>query len=320
MSLGAAHTCAIASDNLAYCWGDDSIGTLGNGATTGDQVSPVAVDTSGALSGKTILSISAGDYHTCAIASDNLAYCWGDDSSGRLGDGPATGGNQTSPVAVDTSGKLSGKTVLNISASAFTACVIASDNQVYCWGNDAYDQLGNGPTAGSQPSPVAVSRYIIERLSVNTSRLSFILQYAQKSAATCAAQTGFATITAATPIALHDNASVTSKTAVAPDANDPAGGVNVAQTYHDIVDVITNTTAISGDDRGLWDISLKDNGAPANTTYCLRFANSEGDAFSSYAYLPEVTTAASSSSGPTLEQSTRGGQGVIDGIKHAFSW
>ena len=320
VSLGAAHTCAIASDNLAYCWGDDSIGTLGNGATTGDQASPVAVDTSGVLSGKTVVSLSAGDYHTCAIASDNLAYCWGDDSSGRLGDGPATGGNQTSPVAVDTSGKLSGKTVLNISASAFTACVIASDNQVYCWGNDAYDQLGNGPTAGSQPSPVAVSRYIIERLSVNTSRLSLILQYAQKSAATCAAQTGFATITAATPIALHDNASVTSKTAVTPDANDPTGGVNVAQTYHDIVDVITNTTAISGDDRGLWDISLKDNGAPANTTYCLRFANSEGDAFSSYAYLPEVTTAASSSSAPTLEQSTRGGQGVIDGIKHAFSW
>ena len=321
LSISASdfHTCVIASDNLPYCWGNDGSGQLGNGATTGDQVSPVAVDTSGALSGKTILSISAGDYHTCAIASDNLAYCWGDDSSGRLGDGPATG-SQTSPVAVDTSGKLSGKTVLNISASAFTACVIASDNQVYCWGNDAYDQLGNGPTAGSQPSPVAVSRYIIERLSVNTSRLSLILQYAQKSAATCAAQTGFATITAATPIALHDNASVTSKTAVAPDANDPAGGVNVAQTYHDIVDVITNTTAISGDDRGLWDISLKDSGAPASTTYCLRFANFEGDAFSSYAYLPEVTTAASSSSGPTLEQSTRGGQGVIDGIKHAFSW
>jgi alpha-tubulin suppressor-like RCC1 family protein len=38
---------------------------------------PVAVDVSGVLSGKSILQISLGEYHTCVIANDLKAYCWG---------------------------------------------------------------------------------------------------------------------------------------------------------------------------------------------------------------------------------------------------
>jgi alpha-tubulin suppressor-like RCC1 family protein len=38
---------------------------------------PVKVSTSGVLSGKSILQISAGYYHTCVIANDSNSYCWG---------------------------------------------------------------------------------------------------------------------------------------------------------------------------------------------------------------------------------------------------
>ena len=130
ISAGESHTCAIASDNQAYCWGSDSYGQLGNGAITGTQVSPVAIDTSGVLAGKTVLSISVAGDHTCAIASDNLAYCWGCDGSGQLGNG-VTNSDQPTPVAVDTSGVLSGKTVINMTTGSNFSCVIASDNQAY---------------------------------------------------------------------------------------------------------------------------------------------------------------------------------------------
>ena len=74
ISAGSNHSCAIA-DGQAYCWGSGGDGRLGNNSET-DSLVPVAVDTSGVLSGKTITAISAGERHTCAVA-DGRAYCWG---------------------------------------------------------------------------------------------------------------------------------------------------------------------------------------------------------------------------------------------------
>jgi alpha-tubulin suppressor-like RCC1 family protein len=147
------HTCAIASDNLAYCWGSNSNGQLGNNSTTQSSV-PVAVDTSGVLSGKTINTIITGNAYTCAIASDNLAYCWGYNNFGQLGNNSTT--QSLVPVAVNTSGVLSGKTVMSITSTSASVCAIASDNLAYCWGNDNYGQLGNNSTTQSQV-PVAVN-------------------------------------------------------------------------------------------------------------------------------------------------------------------
>ena len=84
ITAGTEFTCAIASDDKAYCWGYNGFGQLGNNSTINSGV-PVAVNTSGVLAGKTIKQISAGSSHTCAIASDDKAYCWGGNSSGQLG-------------------------------------------------------------------------------------------------------------------------------------------------------------------------------------------------------------------------------------------
>jgi alpha-tubulin suppressor-like RCC1 family protein len=56
-----------------------SEGQIGDGSTTNRPL-PVAVSTSGVLSGKSILQITAGEYHTCAIANDSNSYCWGDNA------------------------------------------------------------------------------------------------------------------------------------------------------------------------------------------------------------------------------------------------
>lgn len=152
MDLGIASTCAVASDNNAYCWGANSYGGLGNASFTSSS-SPVAVARSGALAGKTIKEVTTGEYHACAIASDDLPYCWGYNSHGQLGNGNTT--NSSSPVAVLTSGALSGKTVKAIDAFGNTTCVIASDDLPYCWGFNNNGRLGDGTTVNSS-SPVAV--------------------------------------------------------------------------------------------------------------------------------------------------------------------
>jgi len=158
LSTGTAHTCAIASDDQAYCWGSSSDGKLGNGSISdrGSAV-PVAVNTSGALAGKTIKQISAGSRHTCAIASDDQAYCWGrNGDSGTLGNNSITIHSSAVPVAVSTGGVLAGKTIKQISAGFGHTCAIASDEQAYCWGWNNGGQLGNNSTADSAV-PVAVS-------------------------------------------------------------------------------------------------------------------------------------------------------------------
>jgi len=100
--------------------------------------------------------ISVGPHRTCAIDSSGHAYCWGGNVCGLLGDGSAT--NSAIPVAVRTDGVLAGKTIKQITAGGAHTCVIASDDRVYCWGNNINGALGNnGPEdcGDGQPVPVA---------------------------------------------------------------------------------------------------------------------------------------------------------------------
>ena len=104
---GFGHTCAVSSAGAAYCWGANGNGQLGNSSTTSSLV-PVAVTTSGVLSGVTLTQISSdqGGQYTCALSAAGAAYCWGAASFGQLGNG----GSSTPgvPVAVSPSGVLSG--------------------------------------------------------------------------------------------------------------------------------------------------------------------------------------------------------------------
>ena len=99
---------------------------------------PVAVDISGVLAQQEVTAISAG-FHTCVMA-DGLAYCWGNNDRGELGNNRT--GKSKVPVAVDTSGVLDGKTVTAISARGYHTCAIA-DGRAYCWGCNGSGELGN---------------------------------------------------------------------------------------------------------------------------------------------------------------------------------
>ncbi len=149
ITAGIGHTCAVA-DGRAYCWGRNDSGELGNNSST-DSTVPVPVATSGVLNGRTVTAISAGDYHSCAVA-EGRAYCWGANGYGELGDSGST--DSTVPVAVDSSGVLNGETVTAISAGLQHTCAVA-DGRAYCWGANYYGLLGNNSIDVSQ-IPVAV--------------------------------------------------------------------------------------------------------------------------------------------------------------------
>src|SRR5580658_10971666 len=151
IDAGFNHSCALTTANAAYCWGDDTYGEDGNSTITTPQKTPVAVTTSGALSGKTLAQISSGNEHTCALSTAGAAYCWGDDTYGELGNSAtnSVAGTYDAPAAVTTSGALSGKTLSQISAGNGFTCALDSTGAAYCWGNNASGQLGNGTTTSS---------------------------------------------------------------------------------------------------------------------------------------------------------------------------
>jgi len=100
--------------------------------------------------------LSGGYSYVCGIYDGN-PYCWGAATNGVLGNGSAAT-NRTVPHPVRvSSGPLLGKTVTSIAASnqSYHACAIA-DGEVFCWGSNAYGQVGDGSTT-TRNYPVAVS-------------------------------------------------------------------------------------------------------------------------------------------------------------------
>jgi alpha-tubulin suppressor-like RCC1 family protein len=74
--------------------------------------------------------------------------CWGDNTSGQLGDGTTT--QRTTPVDVGLGGSAS---ILSVKGSH--ACVLMTSGTVKCWGLNDTGQLGNGSTTNSStPLPV----------------------------------------------------------------------------------------------------------------------------------------------------------------------
>lgn len=143
VSAGENHTCILRSSGEAYCWGDNSVGQLGNGSTESSMI-PVAV--SGDLRFK---SISAGWDHTCGTTVDNDAYCWGRGRYGRLGNGSSE--NSMIPTAV--SDDLSFESV---NSGLAHTCGITSDGDAFCWGRGEDGILGNNSIESSLvPVPVS---------------------------------------------------------------------------------------------------------------------------------------------------------------------
>ena len=124
MSAGERTTCAIRSDQHAFCWGENSDGQLGDATFTS-----IAVPSE--IAGSHLWkAVSVGVSHTCGIDNGDTAYCWGTDYSGEIGDGGVPAGANY-PVEVATTIKFA-----QISAGLQYSCGVTVVGTAACWGSN----------------------------------------------------------------------------------------------------------------------------------------------------------------------------------------
>jgi len=159
VTAGYDYTCALTTVGGVKCWGDNRSGQLGDG-TTISRTTPV--DVIGLTSG--VIAVTAGGAHTCALvttpgheATSGSLKCWGNNTSGQLGDGTTI--SRTTPVDVSS---LTGGVIAMTAGEGHTCALVttpgheATSGSLKCWGNNTYGQLGDGTTI-SRTTPVDVS-------------------------------------------------------------------------------------------------------------------------------------------------------------------
>jgi cysteine-rich repeat protein len=148
IEAGDDHVCTIDLAGQVWCWGDNTQRQLGRGGMDiTDSPTPTLVALPGGL---TAIDLGLGDDHSCVVLVDGTVACWGDDDNGQLGDGAAGVDNGVAtlvpglPVVVDVQG------------GQDDACAITELGEVWCWGDNADGQIGDG-TAVDRPTPQLVA-------------------------------------------------------------------------------------------------------------------------------------------------------------------
>jgi len=148
LSVGYTHACVLTAAGGVKCWGNNSAGQLGDGTQT---YRGAPFDVAGLTSG--VIAISAGRNHSCAVTDVGGVKCWGENSSGQLGNNSIV----DSFFPVDVSG-LSG--VKSLSVALNLSCALTIDGSVKCWGNvigDAGSHLTPANMTGWQSGVTAIS-------------------------------------------------------------------------------------------------------------------------------------------------------------------
>ena len=84
-ALGLEHSCALDGVGVAYCWGINGVGQLGDGAAGHTRSKPEPV-----RSGARFVELAAGYNHTCGRTAAGEVHCWGSNKDGELGLGSQT--------------------------------------------------------------------------------------------------------------------------------------------------------------------------------------------------------------------------------------
>jgi alpha-tubulin suppressor-like RCC1 family protein len=138
VSAGGDHACGLSRDGAIYCWGSNASGQLGTGDVASRTTPAQVIAPLGAPSVR-YTNVAAGVQFTCARATSELAYCWGLNFDGQLGNAQNAGLSQPNSRPLEV---LGGPFDV-VTAFRGHTCALTTDFGV-CWGSNTTGQLGRG--------------------------------------------------------------------------------------------------------------------------------------------------------------------------------
>lgn len=145
-----ADSMALTSTGEVLAWGYNAYGELGNGHSGSGAYSALPVKVKLPKHTKAV-QLASGAYTNAALSSKGSVFTWGYGYDGELGNG-TTGVQSDVPVKVSLPTKATA-----IGFGAYHGVALSSAGAVFTWGDNTYDQLGNGHSGGSKDKPVKVS-------------------------------------------------------------------------------------------------------------------------------------------------------------------
>ena len=139
VSAGGYYSLALKDTGELYTWGHNEVGQLGLGDNT-NRNRPEKVG-----SDNDWKTVSAGFAHSLALKNDNTLYAWGWNWEGQVGNGKGSSfsDQETTPQ------KISAETNWNgIAAGYLHSLAFKDSGEIYAWGNNSDEQLGDGTNVG----------------------------------------------------------------------------------------------------------------------------------------------------------------------------
>lgn len=156
------HVCAVLTNHNVKCWGANSNGQLGYNDTAdrGGSINDMSNLASINL-GKNAVTVSTGNYHSCAIFDDGTAKCWGNNNWGQLGydDSNSRGDSVGSMASLGL--VLISPVISQMALGEIHSCAILAAG-VKCWGHNSGGRLGYNDTTnrGDFTGSMAALNYV----------------------------------------------------------------------------------------------------------------------------------------------------------------
>jgi alpha-tubulin suppressor-like RCC1 family protein len=181
LTAGYRFVCARLASGAIKCWGRNASGQLGQGDldhrgdAPGEMGSALGAIDLGLPAGVSVVQLSSGLIHSCAVLASGSVKCWGGGLSGRLGNGsmanvgdePDEMGSALVPIGLNGTGALA------VSVGNHS-CVVLTGGAVKCWGENENGQLGLGDTAtrGDDPNELGAA---LPAVSLGTGRVATLV-------------------------------------------------------------------------------------------------------------------------------------------------